>query len=118
MTLNRDQIFSAPKAITETVPVPEWGGDVIVRSISALERDEFESSMAVKRGRSIEVNIRNIRARLVAIAAVDEDGKRLFSDKDVEQLGELSAKAMDRVYEVAARLSGISERDAAEIAGN
>ena len=74
--------------------------------------------MLVRRGGQMEVDPRNARARLVVLCAVGEDGKPLFTGDDIGPLGEKSAGALDRVYTVAARLSGLSPADQEELAGN
>lgn len=120
--LTRDQILSAADSQTETVNVPQWGGEVRVRSLTAAERDEWEEAQLrrqSKRGvESVSVRMANSRARLVAFACVDESGGRLFSDNDVERLGQKSAAALMRVYDVAARLSGITESDIEDLSKN
>lgn len=116
--LGRDAILAASDAVTEDVDVPEWGGTVRVLGLTGKERDEFEESMLVKRGKRRDVSLVNARAKLVSLAVVDEDGKRIFSDVDVAELGNKSAAALTRVYEVAARLSGLSDEDVDELEGN
>ena len=43
--LTREQILKADDMTTERVPVPEWGGEVLVKSLTGRQRDEFEGSM-------------------------------------------------------------------------
>jgi len=116
--LTRDAILQAEDLPTEDIEVEEWGGAVRVRALTGAERDAFEQSIVEQRGKSTRVNMRNIRAKLVALTVVDGDGKRLFSDKDAELLGKKSAAALDRVFEVAQRLSGLSPEDMEELSGN
>lgn len=116
--LGRDAILSASDATTEDVDVPEWGGTVRVRGQSGTERDHFESSMLVKRGKTRDVSLVNARAKLVSLSVVDENGERVFSDGDVVALGHKSAAALTRVYEIASRLSGLSNEDVDELEGN
>ena len=116
--LTRDQILAAQDLKTEEVKVPEWGGSVRVRSLDGAERDEFEQQMLETRGANTRVNMRNSRARLVAASVVDEQGKTLFTPADVEKLGGKSAKALNRVFEVAQRLSGLTREDVEELAKN
>jgi len=118
MILDRDSILSADDMPRELVSVPEWGGDVYVRSMSGFERDAFEASLTVDKTSDKAVNMRNIRARLGALCMVGEDGQRLFSDKDVDALGRKSARALDRVFDVAQRLNGLRNEDVEEMAGN
>jgi hypothetical protein len=96
--------------VAEIVTVPEWGGNVRVRALTGKERDTFEQ-MSIKRGAKgeIEVNMVNMRARLVSLCVVDEKGERIFTDADVARLGRKSASALERVAKVAQRLSGIGE---------
>lgn len=119
MILSRDEILKNTDLPTETVSVPEWGGDVLVRALNGRERDEFEAStLLIRDGRDDGRDLRNVRAKLAAKAIVGEDGKRLFTDQDVWALGELSAAALTRVFEAVSRLSGISDRDMEELTAN
>ena len=111
--LDRDAILSADDAQTERVAVPEWGGDVLVGTITGKQRDEFEASMA-SGGKSMD----NIRAKMVALSARGEDGKPLFTRKDAEQLGAKSAAALDRVFTAALKLNAFSNQDVDDLAGN
>jgi len=113
--LTRDAILKAEDIHTEKVDVPEWGGEVLVRGLSGRQRDEFEGSLVEHRGRRAVMNTANMRAKLVAWSVVDEEGKRLFTNGDVPELGEHSAAAVNRIYGVAARLSGLSDEDVDEM---
>ncbi len=64
------------------------------------------------------MNLQNIRAKLVALTVVDEQGNRIFKDEDVKWLGNKSAAALDRIFEVAQRLSGLRDEDVEELAKN
>lgn len=116
--LTRDQILGADDLLFEDVPVPEWGGTVRVRGLSGAERDDFEAGVVQVKGKKTSMNLRNLRARLVALAVVGADGKRLFADSDVRALGHKSAAALQRVFEAAQRLSGLSDEDVEELTKN
>jgi hypothetical protein len=122
--LGKDAILRASALKTEEVKVPEWadpetGADVVlVRELRGRERDEWEASLAVQRGKQMVPDVANMRAKLVARSVVGDDGEPLFSQQDVAALGELSAAALDRVFEVASRLSGLNEKDLEEMQGN
>lgn len=119
--LGRDAILRASALRTEEVKVPEWmdpdsGADVVlVRELRGRERDEWEASLAVQRGKQMVPDVANMRAKLVARSVVGQDGEPLFSQQDVNALGELSAAALDRVFEVASRLSGLNPADLEEM---
>lgn len=117
MLLTKDQILEADDLRTEDVEVPEWGGTVRVRSLVGSERDAFEASLIVVRGNGKrEVRLANMRARLVALTVIGEDGVRVFDETDVKRLGEKSAAALDRVFDAARKLSKMSEKDVEELA--
>ncbi len=110
MLLTRDAILARADLPRESVEVPEWGGAVLVATMTGAARDEWEQQL-VAAGRSMQ----NVRAKLVAATAVDESGARMFSAADVEALGNLSSAALDRVCQVAQRLNGLTA-DALEVA--
>lgn len=129
MPLNRDEILGAQDIETEEVPVPEWGGSVLVKALTGKESDAYQASCYQERpvldargrpvkGRTEMVrSLANVRAKLVVRCIVDEQGNRVFSDADANALGEKSTAALDRVFEVAARLSRLSEDDIEDLAG-
>ena len=115
--LTRDGILKHKDIATEQVEVPEWGGYVLVRGLTGRERDAFEEKMLErKRGkRSREVNLDNMRAKLTVLSVVDEAGALLFSEGDLDALGNKSAAALSRVFDVAQRLSGLRDEDLEEL---
>jgi len=84
--------------------------------MTGAERDQFESSIVQQRGKNHSVNMVNIRAKLASQTVCDESGKRLFTDADVKALGAKSAVALQRVFDIAQRLSGITSEDVDELA--
>lgn len=118
MRLTRDAILAAPDLPVEEVQVPEWGGSVFVRAMTGTERDAFERESMERNGTNVTANTQNIRARLLARTIVDEHGKRLFTDEDALELGAKSAAALDRVVDVAQRLSRIRADDVEDLAKN
>ena len=118
MILTRDEILKAQDIDYEVVEVPEWGGEVRVRAMTAAERDAFEASILRQTKSGVQVEMVNLRARLCAMTIVDEDGKRIFSDSDVAELGKKSAAALQRVFDVAMRLSKFGNEDIQNLAEN
>ena len=116
--LTRDAILQAKDLPSEDVEVKDWGGTVRVRALTGAERDAFEQSIVEQRGKNTRMNLQNMRAKLVALTVVDEDGNRLFTDADAAALGKKSAAALTKVFEVAQRLSGLRAEDVEELSGN
>lgn len=114
--LTREQILQADDIRKEEVNVPEWdGGTVIVKTMTGTERDQLEASIISEPGQR---DMRNLRAKIVALSVVDEEGKRLFSFEDTVALGGKSARALDRVFAVAQRLSGFTPKDVEDLTKN
>ncbi|MCA3255081.1 MAG: hypothetical protein INF91_05645 [Alphaproteobacteria bacterium] len=115
--LTREQILGAADQQTIDVEVPEWGGTVRVRSLTAGDRDRFEQAVIAAQAAG-KVGPDNVRARYVAACVVDEAGKPLFTDKDLEVLAAKSFAAMDRVFAAATKLNAFSAADIEELAKN
>jgi|TARA_B100001964_G_C14186844_1_gene579026 hypothetical protein len=111
--LTKEQILQAQDLKTETITVPEWGGEVIVRTITAKERDAFEKQLTQEEG-----GLENIRAKFVAATLVDEKNNLLFNEMQINDLGNKSASALDRVFAVGQKLAGLGTKDAEELSKN
>lgn len=121
--LTADDILRAEDLPRELVEVPEWGGAVYVRGLTAWERSEFENEMfdlkskrikPGKKGRKaaeedvdMKIDMRLMRVRLPAMCMVNAHGDRLFSDDQVEKLGRKHPGVLDRISTIARRLSGM-----------
>lgn len=111
----RDQILSADDIQKERVSVPQWGFDVWVKALTGTERDAWENSIITQQGKNTNVSLINLRAKLLVMCIVDEDGKRIFADNEAETLGKKSASALNLLFETAQRLNALTEADEAEL---
>lgn len=117
--LTRDEIFAADDQKVEAVYVAEWGGEVLVRSLTGSERDNYEQSIIEQRkGGDVRYRFDNARAKLCVLSVVDETGKRLFSHDDIPKFGSKNSNAVQKVFNKARELSGLSEEDIEELVGN
>lgn len=116
--LGRDAVFATADVPEREVFIPEWNGWVKVRGMTGLERDEFEADIMTGKGKNRQVNVRNLRAKLVARTVVNEEGERVFTEADIPKLGNKSAAALERIVDVARELSGLTEQDEEELLKN
>lgn len=116
--LSIEQILAASDIQTEDVYVPEWGGTVRVRGLTAKQRADWQRASLVQRGRMSEVNFQATTIKLVALSVVDADGKPMFSEEHTKLLANKSSAALERIADVAMRLSGIGESDLEELSKN
>lgn len=116
--LTRDAILGASDIKTEDVKVPEWGGVVRVKGLTAAQRDQVEAKVTSTKGKDFNLNLVGMRAHMASLAIVDENGKPVFTAGDIKALGEKSGAALDRVFEAVTRLSGMSDNDIDELTKN
>lgn len=113
--LTRDAILQAPDLALTKVDMPEWGGAVYVRGLTGTERDRFEVEVLGSTGKD---RLKNARAKLVVLGTVDEEGNLLFAESDIEALGKKNSKALDRLFQVIRRESGLLDEDIDELVKN
>lgn len=111
MVLNREAILSANDSKMETIPVPEWGGEVFIKTISAGERDRWE--LAVQ-GKKIE----DIRSSLLVQCVCDDNGGLLFSPSDIGELSRKASAPIQRLFNAAVKLNRVSGEDIEELEKN
>lgn len=113
--LSRQQIIDADDVEYASVECPEWGGTVRLRSIRGTQRDAYEQSVITGSGADRKMNLRNARAKLIVLCAVDETGRPLFTAEDVTELGKKNAAPLDRLFDACRKLAGMSENDVERI---
>ena len=112
MILDRDTILSKTALKREVVDIPEWGGTIHVRELTAAERTRYEVGMSdMVQGEQTDPikkaqRFIDMRARIASMACVNEDGSRMFRDEDIAALNQLSGNVLDRISSVVLRLSG------------
>lgn len=109
--LGRKAILEADDLPTEDVKVPEWGGSVRIRAMTALEAQKLANELA-------SGDDTMLRMRLVQLCAVDEEGRPLFTQDDLEKLGAKNFNAIRRVSEACFRMNRYRRQDVVEAAEN
>lgn len=95
MALSKKAILAAKDTkLKGPVAVPEWGGEVYLRTISGSERDQFEDAYS-------EQKMKAFRARFLVLTLADDAGERLFQDDEVEVLGKKSSVVINRLFDEA-----------------
>lgn len=107
--LSKSDILAAADLKTETVDVPEWGGSVVVRTMTGADRGAFEAAvMMIDASGKRQPDMRNMRAKLCVATVIDEAGNRLFDESDIGELQNKSSAALDAVFKAAQRLNGMA----------
>lgn len=119
--LSKDKIQAANDVKMEKVLVPEWAdGDpeayVMVRTMTAGQRDKWEESNLVRTGdgrklENYQTNLKDYRARLCVASMCDDEGQHLFTMSDVEILSSKSSEPIDRIVAVSQRINGLTSKE-------
>ncbi len=116
--LSKDSILTADDLPTEAVEVEEWGGWILIRTLTGRQRDRLEADLIGSKKNGAALDLDNVRAKLVVATAVDEEGNPLFETGDEERLGGKSAAPLTKAATVAQRLAGLNTADLEELAKN
>ena len=123
--LSKEEILKADDLETREVEVPEWAPPgvehavVRVRGLDGTARDAYEASMVeMREDNTMGPSLSNMKVKLVAKAIVDEAGNPMFNEFDIGALGQKSAIALGRVYEVVAQMSGLAPEAVTVAMGN
>lgn len=114
--LSRNQILSKVGVLKrEELDIPEWGGSVILRELTAIERDQIETMLVSGKAKN---NYQGVRARTMALACVNETGDQVFTEKDIPMLGQLSGKTLNDVFKKVSDMSGMTAEAEQELEKN
>jgi hypothetical protein len=117
MALTKDALLAIrPQAVIVEL---EGHGKVYLKGLTARERDDYEQSLieAGPDGRQrVKPHQHNVRASLVVRCLTDETGERLLSDDDVEALGEVDGAIINKLWDEARKLSGMSTEEVDSLA--
>lgn len=114
--LNRAQIVEKTHGYrTELVPVPEWGGEVLVRELNSTEVTRIGASTIESHGTDLAKatirmeEIADLMPQLVAWAVVDEELKPLLTLEDVRTMTAAHMETIQMLGLKALELSGLTE---------
>ena len=101
----RERIIARDDSKKEVVEVEEWGEKVEVRSLSGTQRAKL-IRQARKEGNDADAV--NLHAILFTDTLFDpETGEKIFQPEDMDVILEKSAAVLDRLGQIAFRLSGL-----------
>lgn len=100
--LSAEDILNKQDYKTEIVDVPEWGGKVKIKSLSAIDVDKLinnDDSMIIK------------AVNTVVSGCIDEAGNKLFTLDDVEKLCEKSQEPITNISHKILVITGLVKED-------
>lgn len=109
--MTKDEILARDDRKIRKIHVPEWGGDVHIRTMSGTELDAHDLAI-------YEADAKLVRAELVGRCLCDESGALLFTEEEFPKLAEKSGAALDRLYDAARELNGMNRASQEQAAKN
>ena len=106
--LSRDDILQTQGIQTDEVEVPEWGGKVLVRELSATEVTQIGFAMADEKDTKVKVDLAKLGEYIPHILAwciVDENLDSVF---DLDSIRRLASKSIAPVQRIIAKIMDLS----------
>lgn len=104
----RDQIMSAKDTHSELVDIPEWGVKLEIRSMSGASRAILMQGSVESGG---QVDMAQVYPDLIIQTCFDpETGEPVFQEEDRDLILSKNGAILDRLAEVATRLSGFNDK--------
>lgn len=99
--------------------VPLSGGEVRIQSLTERERSRYDKGRFAPDGSWDTDAFVRARRLLIVLCVVDDNGKRILTEEDVEALGEGDAGDMNVLHEACVKHCGLERRaDVGEPNGN
>ena len=103
--LTAQAILQAEDFVYDEVDCPEWGGTVRIRSLSGAQRVTLKK--AIDNGND------NVDEMLCVMSIVDDEGNRIFEQKQIAELSRKNTTAISRVAIRVLEISGMRNPDKA-----
>lgn len=109
--LDARSVLSADDFQYADVDCPEWGGSVRVRGLTAGERSSVQRKIKANDQQDLEVTV-------VIFGTVDQNGDRLFTKNERDQLKQKSNAVITRIAKRILELSGGDDESVSETQKN
>lgn len=110
--LTLDQIKAADDVKTVEVEIPEWNGHVTVKGMTGRLRSNLEQKVNSNAPHG------DVKMMVVIACTLNADGNPMFSNDDKKWLVEKAAGPIEKIFEAACKLSGITDQAVDEAEGN
>ncbi len=101
--LTAEDILAADDIKVEQLEVPEWGGVVYIKAMSAEAGAGLQDLTGEDR--------KNSAPKIASLCLCDADGNLLFSERQVVALRKKSMSAFMRIQRAVMRINGIRDED-------
>ncbi len=93
----------------EPIKIEALGGEVLVRGMTGLEREQYEYAVLLNDDKDEKVRARFVAACTFKKAANGKgEPERMFKDDDIDELAEVAYLILDPIYGKILELSGLT----------
>lgn len=103
--------FASSALQLDTFYIKEINKYVRLRYLTASEVDRYRQSLIIGKGNNIQINQKGARAKLAVMALANEDGTRLFSDRDIPEVMKWHSIILERIADRVKAKNGITDED-------
>lgn len=118
MSLTVEQILAAKDRPVEEVSVPEWGGSVYVRRLSAFEAIDHVVALRAITGETPGEKARGGLVASLATFLCDENGNSICTIEQAQELARKASGPVNRIITAGHKLNATDDRDVEESAKN
>lgn len=86
----------------EKLSLPEIGGDIYIKELTAGEREALETQMRAQTDKNA------VRATVFVHTVCDEDGELMFDVEDIETIKQLPSRPVIKVFNRSNEMNGIT----------
>jgi hypothetical protein len=120
--LTVEDILNAKDLREKVIEVPEWGGSLTIRELTAGDRDWLQASMlnkldddeavVIETDEGQKIKITGFQTKVVALSVVDAESKRrLFSNEQISDLAQKSGVVLSRIASECTAFNRMEEDD-------
>ena len=99
------------------IEIPDFG-KVRIRSLTELERSQFEASIRDKKGQVSNSKLVDLKCRLIVLAVVDGEGNQILQNSDIAELRKQDARVTNALVDAIQSHVGITDSDLEELEKN
>jgi len=109
---NRNALLKLCERRYIDLELEDAGVTVRIQSLSEKEKSSYETRLIAKSGRGIlRDRLQDATRRLIALCLVDDKNERIFTDSDVNQIGEMDSFVSSRIYDACQEHCGFNKND-------
>jgi len=118
--MTREEILNSRNFGVKEIEILDVG-KVFIRKWSGKDRAKFLQASISVNGENVDVKYDKIfdnMSLVVALSLCDESGKRMFSDEELDLIGELDADVIQEIYQESLKLNSLAPKSLEESAKN